>query len=170
MLSASKLYQSVSTSGPSATVEAHADEHVLELVPGLGHQVEVARATGADRAGPRSGRAGRGQLGRALGAAELGAAGRQQRLERGPGLVRAPGRAPRRSGSIEPPSARCRRSAADALAEAARPQAASSASRSAAPATMALGAVTYAAISAALGGPVGSSSAATGLVRSMAPS
>ena len=46
MLSASKLYQSVSASGPSATSKPMPDEDVLELVAGLGHQVEVAPASG----------------------------------------------------------------------------------------------------------------------------
>ena len=41
MLRAWKLYQSVSTSGPSATVKPMPDEDVLEAVVGLGDEVQV---------------------------------------------------------------------------------------------------------------------------------
>ena len=43
-LSAPKLCQSVSTSGPSATVKPEPDEDVLEVLDGLGDEVEVAEA------------------------------------------------------------------------------------------------------------------------------
>ena len=58
MLRASKLYQSVSTSGPSATREPHGDEHVLELVARPRDEVPVA-ALDAERRrrGPRARRA-----------------------------------------------------------------------------------------------------------------
>ena len=49
MLRASKLYQSVSTSGPSATTNPMPDEDVLERVAGLGTRCRWPRA---DRPGP----------------------------------------------------------------------------------------------------------------------
>ena len=42
MLSALKLFQSVSTSGPSAHREPEADEHVLEMLVRLGDEMQVA--------------------------------------------------------------------------------------------------------------------------------
>ena len=62
MLRASKLYQSVSISGPSATRVAHAHEDVLEGLPGLGDDVEVADRSAGRR--PRSGRGARPRSGR----------------------------------------------------------------------------------------------------------
>ena len=36
------MYQSVSTSGPSAIAKSHSDEHILELVAGALNEVEMA--------------------------------------------------------------------------------------------------------------------------------
>ena len=49
--SAPKLFQSVSTSGPSATVNPMPDEHVLQVLDGLGDEVQVAGAGTGDHLG-----------------------------------------------------------------------------------------------------------------------
>ena len=98
--------------------EAHADEDVLELGPGLGHEVQVApgrRGAHLGRGSPRSGRGGRPaarRRARPRPARPGGSASR--RLEAGPDLVELAAGLLARLG-LEPPSARWARVSAERL-------------------------------------------------------